>query len=106
MSERPGGDRPILSILRIVVRGRVQGVGYRAWTRHQAELHDIAGWVRNLPDGSVEAVLAGPADRVGLMVRAMREGPRGAVVEAVEEHPAAADEAGAMHGFEVRRTAE
>lgn len=93
-------------LLRTVVRGRVQGVGYRAWTQHQAELHEVEGWVRNLSDGSVEAVLAGPVERVRQVVRAMGEGPRGAGVEAVEEHPVTAREAGPLDGFEVRRTAE
>ena len=41
--------------VRMVVHGRVQGVGYRAWVHHQAELHGLAGWVRNRHDGSVEA---------------------------------------------------
>ena len=96
------------SAIRVVVRGRVQGVGDRAWTQHQAELHDLTGWVRNLSDGAVEAVLIGPAEPVGTMIRAMAEGPRGAAVESLEEYPASREEAGsvARAGFEIRRSAD
>lgn len=69
----------------LLIRGRVQGVGFRAWLQHQAELHDVEGWARNRGDGCVEAVLAGPAEAVRLVVDACREGPRGARVETVEE---------------------
>ena len=94
-------------LLRIVVRGRVQGVGFRAWTQHQAQLHGLEGWVRNLGDGSVEAMLAGPVDRIAVMLKALRDGPHGSEVEAVEEYPATAEEFGppASGGFEVRGTA-
>ena len=94
-------------LLRIVVRGRVQGVGFRAWTQHQGQLHGLEGWVRNLRDGSVEAMLAGPVDRIAVMVKAMREGPHGSQVDAVEEYPATKEEFGppTSGGFEVRRTA-
>lgn len=68
----------------VLVRGRVQGVGFRAWTHHQAELHGLHGWVRNLQDGSVEAVLCGPPALVDILINACRQGPRGAVVENVE----------------------
>ena len=47
-----------------MIRGRVQGVGYRAWVEHQASTRDLEGWVRNRRDGSVEALFAGPADVV------------------------------------------
>jgi acylphosphatase len=70
--------------MRIVIRGRVQGVGFRAWVHHQAELHGLAGWVRNRDDGTVEAVFAGPADLVDVMLKACGQGPRGAQVEAAE----------------------
>lgn len=69
------------------VRGRVQGVGFRWWTRSQATRLALAGTVRNLPDGSVAVALRGPAERVEEMVRLLGQGPPGAVVEAVEETP-------------------
>ena len=96
------------TLLRIVVRGRVQGVGFRAWTQHQAQLHDLDGWVRNLRDGSVEAMLAGPLGRIELILKALREGPHGSEVEAVEEYPATGAEFGeqpASRGFDIRSTA-
>ncbi|NNM72899.1 acylphosphatase [Enterovirga aerilata] len=104
MSEEAGRDRVLL---RVVVRGRVQGVGFRAWTQHQAQLHGLEGWVRNLSDGSVEAMLAGPAERLELMLKALREGPKGSRVEAVEEYPATEAEFGPPSAgrFEIRRTA-
>ena len=95
------------TLLRVVIRGRVQGVGFRAWTQHQAQLHDLEGWVRNLGDGSVEAMLTGPMDRLELMLKALRQGPHGARVDAVEEYPATEAEFGEPLGgrFEIRKTA-
>lgn len=74
--------------VRVVVRGHVQGVGFRAWTQHQAELHDVEGWVRNRRDGSVEALLSGPPEPVALVLKMLLEGPRGAQVVSLEEGPA------------------
>src|SRR3954467_1499310 len=64
-----------------VIKGRVQGVGFRAWTQHQAELHGLDGWVRNRRDRSVEAVFAGPPEAVAAMLKACRQGPRGSEVQ-------------------------
>ena len=69
---------------RVIVHGRVQGVFFRDTTRRMAESRGVAGWVRNNPDGSVEAAFEGPADAVDAMVRYVHEGPRGAHVERVE----------------------
>ena len=69
---------------RVLVHGRVQGVFFRDTTRRIAESRGVAGWVRNNPDGSVEAAFEGPADAVDAMVRYVHEGPRGAHVERVE----------------------
>ena len=52
------------AILQVMIRGRVQGVGYRAWVEYQAAASGLEGWVRNRRDGSVEAVFAGPPARV------------------------------------------
>jgi acylphosphatase len=70
--------------VQVVIRGRVQGVGFRAWVQHQAELHGLGGWVRNRADGAVEAVFSGPADLVDVMLKACESGPRSARVEQVE----------------------
>jgi acylphosphatase len=69
---------------RVAIRGRVQGVGYRAWVEHAALRRGLEGWVRNRRDGTVEAVFAGDEDTVEAMLRACRQGPSGAKVEGIE----------------------
>lgn len=91
--------------VRAVIRGRVQGVGFRAWTMGQAELHGLSGWVRNRRDGTVEAVFRGRPEALGAMLKACRQGPRGCRVEQVEEHAAAAEDlAAGDRGFSLRPT--
>ena len=68
------------------IRGRVQGVFFRATTAHLARERQLAGWVRNLPDGRVEAVFEGPAEAVRALVDWCHQGPPGARVEGVEVH--------------------
>ena len=80
-----------VAIRQVTIRGRVQGVGYRAWVEHEATARDLEGWVRNRRDGSVEALFAGPEDVVSNMVAASRRGPSSARVDAVDEHPGNAD---------------
>jgi acylphosphatase len=79
------------AIRQVTIRGRVQGVGYRAWVEHEARLHRLEGWVRNRRDGSVEALFAGPADVVSNMVTSCRRGPPAARVEAVQDETANSD---------------
>jgi acylphosphatase len=69
---------------RVVVHGRVQGVFFRDTTRRMAETRGVAGWVRNAPTGTVEAVFEGASDAVESMVAFCEQGPRGASVERVE----------------------
>jgi acylphosphatase len=69
---------------RVVVRGRVQGVFFRAEAQARARSLDVAGWIRNEADGSVQAVLEGPRERVESMVDWCRRGPRGARVDDVD----------------------
>ena len=66
---------PKRTIRRVTIRGRVQGVGFRAWTEHEAGRRGLDGWARNRRDGSVEAVFAGPPETVGEMIEACRRGP-------------------------------
>ena len=73
------------AIRRVTIRGKVQGVGYRAWVEHQATARHLEGWVRNRRDDSVEALLAGPEDVVSDMVASCRRGPSSARVDAVDE---------------------
>jgi acylphosphatase len=68
---------------RVLISGRVQGVFYRGTCQDVAREHGVHGWVRNLPDGRVEAVFEGPAEDVHRLVEWSRQGPRDAVVEDV-----------------------
>ena len=72
---------------RVLISGRVQGVFFRDSCRRLAEQHDVAGWVRNLPDGRVEAVFEGPPDDVRHLVDWSRQGPRLATVDDIAIHP-------------------
>jgi acylphosphatase len=95
------------TIRHVVIRGRVQGVGYRAWVEHQAHQRRLEGWVRNRRDGSVEAVFAGPEATVSEMIAACRRGPTAARVDAVQDETGSPDlltlrEAG--EGFSVLAT--
>jgi len=69
---------------RIHIGGRVQGVGFRYWTRRLAGGLALAGWVRNEPDGTVTVACEGPADRVAVFISRLREGPPGARVDSFE----------------------
>jgi acylphosphatase len=75
-----------------MIRGRVQGVGYRAWLEYQATTSALEGWVRNRRDGSVEALFAGPPVRVAEMVALCRHGPPSARVDSVTSETASVDE--------------
>ena len=74
----------------LTVRGRVQGVGFRASMGAEADRLGVVGWVRNRADGSVEALLQGPPDAVAAIVDWARNGPSGARVAAVEVTDASA----------------
>jgi acylphosphatase len=83
------------------IRGRVQGVFFRAGLKRQADARGVRGWARNLPDGSVEALLDGTRDSVDATIAWARTGPPGASVESVEvAWPAPRDPP--PSGFEVR----
>lgn len=90
-----------VSEARVVVSGRVQGVFFRASTRDTAVRYGVRGFVRNLPDGRVEAVLQGDRAAVENVVAFMREGPPGAMVEEAQVEWRAPSEA--WDGFIVRR---
>ena len=79
-------------IFQVVIRGRVQGVGYRAWTEATADERGVEGWVRNCRDGSVEALFAGPEELVLTMIELCRHGPPGARVRAIDQREGSSDE--------------
>jgi acylphosphatase len=70
------------------VTGRVQGVGFRYWTEREALKRGLEGWVRNQPDGSVKAVIAGGEEAVSAMLEAFMRGPDAAIVKDVIWEPA------------------
>lgn len=72
--------------MRWVVRGRVQGVGYRWFTLRTARALGLAGWATNLPDGRVEIVAAGAEDALEQLEAALQAGPTMARIESVEKH--------------------
>src|SRR5581483_10002236 len=74
----------VAAVRHVIIHGRVQGVGYRAWVEHMAQRRRLRGWVRNRHDGTVEAVFTGPAAAVTAMIEACRRGPPGARVESVD----------------------
>jgi acylphosphatase len=69
---------------RVVIRGSVQGVGFRYAAARAARSRGVSGWVRNRGDGTVEAVFEGEPDAVAAMVRWCKDGPRGADVDGVD----------------------
>jgi acylphosphatase len=76
----------------LIFRGRVQGVGYRAFVEGEALRRGIEGWVRNRRDGTVEAVFRGPAETVGALVEACRQGPPGSRVDGLDQREGSASE--------------
>lgn len=78
-------------IRRVLIHGRVQGVGYRAWTAMAARERGLGGWVRNRRDGAVEAVFAGGSTLVEAMLLACRRGPPAARVDDLQEWAAEAN---------------
>jgi acylphosphatase len=78
-------------VRRVLIRGEVQGVGFRYWTRRTATARGLQGWVRNRRDGTVEAVFAGPEQAVAEMIALCRRGPDMARVDSIEEAPAEPD---------------
>jgi acylphosphatase len=84
---------------RVLISGLVQGVSFRDACRRTAERQGVSGWVRNLPDGSVEAVFEGPAEAVDALVEWSRHGPRLAVVKDVRVQAAPPE---GMLGFQIR----
>ena len=89
------------TVCRVVIRGRVQRVGYRAWTEYTALELGLEGWVRNRRDGTVEALFAGPANDVAAMLEACRLGPPGAQVEAIDRQEATQDDQGMRRAGEL-----
>ena len=84
----------------VFVSGRVQGVGFRAFTQGEARRRTLAGWVRNLADGRVEAVVEGPSAEIDALLARLQRGPRAARVEKLDarDEPAQGD----LEAFDIR----
>jgi len=76
---------PGITTLRVVVKGRVQGVWFRDFTRRKARELGLVGWVRNLPDGTVEVRAAGSEETLRQLLDRLKVGPPGSRVESLEE---------------------
>jgi acylphosphatase len=78
--------------LHVIVRGRVQGVGFRWFVREAARRRSVAGWVRNLPDGAVEVAAEGTEEDITLLRAQLATGPEGARIERVDDAGAHAED--------------
>jgi len=87
---------------RLLIEGRVQGVGFRWWTLGQARALGLAGWVRNRRDGSVEVLAIGETQALEALARACAQGPAGAVVRSMRRKAAEDD---GSETFDERATA-
>jgi len=87
--------------VRLIIHGRVQGVGYRYWAQSEAIRLGLDGWVRNRMDGTVELVAAGPPDAVARLLDACRSGPPAARVTSVERSDVDDEN---LPGFQARST--
>jgi acylphosphatase len=76
----------MLTARRLLVSGRVQGVGFRFFVERAARVEGVGGWVRNLPDGRVEALIEGDAEAVDRIEHKIRRGPPGARIDHVDMH--------------------
>ncbi len=85
------------SITRLIIHGRVQGVGYRAWATSEARRLGLDGWVRNRRDGTVELLAKGDEAGVEQLVLACRQGPPAAVVSDIQRTIAQDDGADGFH---------
>ena len=113
MAQKPAGDGNSgtqetavqETAIHLLVRGHVQGVGFRYFVKQSADAHAIAGWVRNLRDGRVEAVLIGAAHAVQAVLDAVERGPSSARVDEVVTRAPLDDElARARRPLEVMRS--
>jgi acylphosphatase len=90
-----------LQVRHFLVKGRVQGVGFRWFVHGQAAEIGVRGWVKNTVEGHVEAVAAGDAEQIAELREALRKGSRGSRVDAVVEHELQEQEAEQLGPFEI-----
>lgn len=88
-------------VLHFLIRGRVQGVGFRWFVHREASELDLLGWVRNTEDGDVEVVASGAAEDLAELRSSLRHGPRGSRVDKVIEHRLEEAEAANLNAFRI-----
>lgn len=88
-------------VLHFLIRGRVQGVGFRWFVHREASELDLRGWVRNTEDGDVEIVASGSAEDLDELRRSLRKGPRGSRVDHVIEHHLDESEGADLNSFRI-----
>ena len=88
-------------VLHFLVKGRVQGVGFRWFVHREASELDLRGWVRNTEDGDVEVVAAGAEESLAELRASLRKSPRGSRVDKVIEHPLVESEGTGLSAFKI-----
>ena len=88
-------------VLHFLVRGRVQGVGFRWFVHREASELDLRGWVRNTEEGAVEVVAAGEPEGLAELRTSLHRGPRGSRVDQVIEHPLVESESAGLSSFKI-----
>jgi acylphosphatase len=88
-------------VLHFLIRGRVQGVGFRWFVHREASELDLRGWVRNTEEGDVEVVASGTPDELADLRSSLRRGPRGARVDNVIEHTLTGNEGDDLESFRI-----
>jgi acylphosphatase len=88
-------------VLHFLIRGRVQGVGFRWFVHREASELDLRGWVRNTEDGDVEVVASGTAEDIAELRASLKKGPRGSRVDRVVEHHLEEAEARDLQSFRI-----
>jgi acylphosphatase len=81
-------ERPAVETRGFIVRGRVQGVGFRWYVEREASVLGIVGWVRNNPDGAVEVLATGTREQINALHEKLRMGPRAARVDDIQKFAA------------------
>ena len=88
-------------VLHFLIRGRVQGVGFRWFVHREASELDLRGWVRNTEEGEVEIVVTGAPEDLDELRASLRRGPRGSRVDGVLEHTLDESEGAALNSFRI-----
>jgi acylphosphatase len=88
-------------VLHFLVRGRVQGVGFRWFVHREASELELKGWVRNTEDGDVEVVAAGDSEGLAELRASLQRGPRGSRVDKIIEHTLAESEGTTLNAFKI-----